>query len=92
MPDVRLPTLPTYQLEPHPTRHFRAEEIVKIIYQMYFSSPKRLGNRVPKFMDEINGVFISFVCSALRHCLKAWRREEFDNSSPDFKYETAICK
>lgn len=50
------------------------------------------GNRDPEFLDRINGVFICFVVTAIRHCLKAWKTWECDNGGPDFKYETAWCK
>ena len=57
------------------------------------------GNREPVFLDKINGVFICFVASAIRHCLKAWRTgkcatddEKKKNKSLEFKYETAWRK
>ena len=68
---------------------FRAPEIVDTIFKKYFESPRRMGNRDPKFLDSINETFICLVCSGLRHCLKAWRTGQLDERSPDFKYETA---
>ncbi|KAF8428826.1 hypothetical protein BGX38DRAFT_1334659 [Terfezia claveryi] len=70
---------------------FRAEEIVNIIYQRYFQGPKMKGNRDPGFLDRINGVFICFVASAMRHSLKAWKTGDFNPVMQEFKYETAWC-
>ena len=67
---------------------FRAEEIVAVIYQRYYNGSRRQGSRDPEFLDRINGVFICFVATAIRHCLKAWRTGELAESGPDFKYET----
>ncbi|KAF8419988.1 hypothetical protein BGX38DRAFT_1263992 [Terfezia claveryi] len=68
---------------------FRAEEIVNIIYQWYFQGPKMKGNRDPGFLDRINGVFICFVASAMRHSLKAWKTGDCNPVMQEFKYETA---
>lgn len=50
------------------------------------------GNRDPEFLDKINGVFICFVATAMRHCLKAWRTGECSPVPQEFKYESAWCK
>lgn len=50
------------------------------------------GNRDPDFLDKINGVFICFVASAIRHSLKAWRKGDSIPVMQEFKYETAWCK
>ncbi|RPB28143.1 hypothetical protein L211DRAFT_778723 [Terfezia boudieri ATCC MYA-4762] len=71
---------------------FQAEEIVNIIYQRYFQGAKMKGNRDPSFLDRINGVFICFVASAMRHGLKVWRTGDCNPVIQEFKYETAWCK
>jgi len=68
--------------------HFRAEEIVAVIYQRYYNGSRRQGSQDPEFLDRINGVFICIVATAIQHCLKAWRTGELAESGPDFKYET----
>ncbi|KAF8435250.1 hypothetical protein BGX38DRAFT_1217771 [Terfezia claveryi] len=55
---------------------FRAEEIVKVIFQK------------PQFLERINGVFICFVSTAMRHCLKMWKTGEYKDNGLEFKYET----
>ena len=59
-----------------------------MIYQRYFNGSRRQGSRDPEFLDRINGVFVCFVATAIRHCLKAWRTGELAETGPDFKYET----
>jgi hypothetical protein len=59
-----------------------------VIYQKYFHGARRQGSRDPDFLDKLNGVFICFVATAVRHCLKAWKTGECAESGPDFKYET----
>ena len=59
-----------------------------VIYQRYYKDKKKQGHREPDFMNQINGVFICLITSAIRHCLKAWRTGEFVKGR-DFKYETA---
>ncbi|RPB18716.1 hypothetical protein L211DRAFT_853865 [Terfezia boudieri ATCC MYA-4762] len=49
------------------------------------------GNRDPSFLDRINGVFICFVASAMRHSLKVWRTGDCNPVIQEFKYETAWC-
>jgi len=65
---------------------------VKIIYQKYFQTKRMKGNRDPEFLERINGVFICFVATAMRHCLKLWKTGEYQEDGPDFKYETAWRK
>ncbi|KAF8418912.1 hypothetical protein BGX38DRAFT_1242449, partial [Terfezia claveryi] len=67
---------------------FRAEEIVKVIFQKYFYSKRMKGNRDPGFLERINGVFICFVSTAMRHCLKMWKTGEYKDNGLEFKYET----
>ncbi|KAF8423728.1 hypothetical protein BGX38DRAFT_1147240 [Terfezia claveryi] len=67
---------------------FRAEEIVAIVFQKYFEGAKRKGNREPNFLEKINGVFICFVATAIRHCLKAWKTGKYAESVQEFKYKT----
>lgn len=49
------------------------------------------GNIDDTFFDSINEVFICLVCSAMRHCLKAWRTGVYVEPARNehFKYETA---
>jgi len=68
------------------------EEIVKVIHQKYFYSKRMNRNRDPEFLERINGVFICFVATIIRHCLKMWRSGEYLDDGPDFKYETACRK
>jgi len=67
---------------------FRAEEIVDVIYQRYYNGFRKQGSRDPDFLDNINGVFICFVATAIWHCLKAWKTGELAESATEFKYET----
>jgi len=83
-PYVGYPTLTLKKCE----GRLRVEEIVTIIYQKYFQGPKRKGNREPDFLEKINGVFICFVATTIRHCLKAWRTGECAERVTEFKYET----
>ncbi|RPB18878.1 hypothetical protein L211DRAFT_853690 [Terfezia boudieri ATCC MYA-4762] len=46
------------------------------LYQKYFDDAKRKGNRKPDFLEKINGVFICFITTAIRYCLKAWKTGE----------------
>lgn len=63
-----------------------------MIYAQYFRTSKRKGNQDPKFLSKVNGAFICFIATAIRHCLKAWRKGQFDEDRPNFMYETAWCK
>ncbi|KAF8440636.1 hypothetical protein BGX38DRAFT_1205495 [Terfezia claveryi] len=59
---------------------FRAEEIVKVIFQKYFYSKRMKGNRDPGFLERINGVFICFKIG------------EYKYNGLEFKYETTWRK
>jgi len=61
---------------------------VKVSYQKYFYSKRMKGNRHPEFRERIDGVFICFIATVIRHCLKIWRSGEYLDDGPDFKYET----
>ena len=68
---------------------FRAPKIVDTIFKKYFERLRRMGNRDPKFLDQMNETFICLVGAGLRYCLKACRTGQLDERSSDFKYETA---
>ncbi|KAF8415920.1 hypothetical protein EV426DRAFT_706044 [Tirmania nivea] len=73
-------------------RHFRAQEIMEVIFRKYFSRIKMQGNFDNSFFDSINEVFICLVTSAMRHCLKGWTTGVYEepSKSQEFKYETTI--
>jgi hypothetical protein len=52
------------------------------------------GHFDDNFFDSINEVFICLVCSAMRHCLKAWTTGVYaePGRNADFKYETTASK
>ena len=59
-----------------------------MICQRYFNGFKRQGTRDPEFLDRINGMFVCFVATAIRHCLKACMTGELAETGTDLKYKT----
>ncbi|RPB18856.1 hypothetical protein L211DRAFT_853735 [Terfezia boudieri ATCC MYA-4762] len=73
-------------------RHFRASEIMEVIFRKYFASVKMRGNFDSSFFDSINEVFICLVACAMRHCLKTWSTGVYVEpaKNADFKYATTV--
>ncbi|KAF8442656.1 hypothetical protein BDZ91DRAFT_754871 [Kalaharituber pfeilii] len=69
---------------------FITEEIIELIWNKYFVGTKMRGNIDPEFLDRINKQFICLVASVIQHCLKAWSLGTFNQTSIEFKFETAF--
>ena len=63
---------------------FRAEEIVAVIYQRYYNNFRKQGSCDSDFLHNINGMFICFVTTAIRHYLKALKTVQLAELATEF--------
>ena len=52
---------------------FIAPEILGIIFDQFYSSPKRKGRTDPVFLDKLCGLFIWLTAAILLHSLQCWQ-------------------
>ena len=74
------------------SRCFRVEEIIILIFDMFFLPPKMSGNRNKQFFDKINASFVCLIAAAIRNSLREHLLGNKLKDKVDFKYETSASK